>query len=311
MARRKRMTELFHEYDAEGVQEFLKSDQGVLIDTLTPEHYARKHIPGAQNACVYEVVFLDTMHEVVPDKTTPVVLYGAGVHSRDSLVAADKLERDGYDDIGIFSGGLEEWGEASLDFEGSAPEVVDPPHPLLSLEERPYTVVSAESAIHWTGRNNNGSHEGTVDLKDGRLEVADSMSGVFTLDMKSLRNRDLAGDPLQPVLENHLASDDFLFTKMFPQAEFVISDIAENEDAPATMPNHTIRGVLELRGVKREISFPAHIRNLDDGRIALLANFDFDRTEWGIIYGSARFFQYLGYHVVYDLISVDIRLVLE
>jgi hypothetical protein len=71
-----------------------------------------------------------------------------------------------------------------------------------------------------------------------------------------------------------------------------------------------MQGRLSLRGVSSEIAFPAHIRNLDDGRLAVIANLDFDRTQWGVIYGSSRFFRHLSYHLVYDFISVDFRLVL-
>ncbi len=33
----------------------------VLIDLLSPEHFAGRHIPGAQNACVFQVSFLDDL----------------------------------------------------------------------------------------------------------------------------------------------------------------------------------------------------------------------------------------------------------
>jgi hypothetical protein len=34
------------------------------------------------------------------------------------------------------------------------------------------------------------------------------------------------------------------------------------------------------------------------------AHFDFDRTRWNVIYGSSRFFEHLGMHLVFDLISI-------
>ncbi len=98
---------------------------------------------------------------------------------------------------------------------------------------------------------------------------------------------------------------------MFPEARFETTRIRLVEDGEATRPNAMIQGTLSLRGMSSEIAFPAHIRNVDEGKITVLANLDFDRTEWGIIYGSSRFFQHLGYHVVFDFISVDFRLVLE
>ena len=56
----------------------------------------------------------------------------------------------------------------------------------------------------------------------------------------------------------------------------------------------------------RELEFPAVIANLDDGGLGVSAHFDFDRTLWGAIYGSSKFFRYLGYHLVYDLVSVSL-----
>jgi hypothetical protein len=46
-----------------------------------------------------------------------------------------------------------------------------------------------------------------------------------------------------------------------------------------------------------------------EGGLAIEAHFDMDRTRWGIIYGSARFFEYLGMHLVFDLISFQVRII--
>ena len=74
-------------------------------------------------------------------------------------------------------------------------------------------------------------------------------------------------------------------------------------------PNVKVTGTLELRGVKRDISFPATVSNQPEGAITAEAHFDFDRTQWHILYGSSRFFEYLGKHLVFDPISVQIRIV--
>jgi len=55
--------------------------------------------------------------------------------------------------------------------------------------------------------------------------------------------------------------------------------------------------------------FEAVIENLADGALAAEAHFDLDRTRWGVIYGSGRFFEHLGMHLVYDPISVQVRIV--
>jgi len=294
------------------VNEFLESNCGILVDTLPPEHFAARHIPGAVNACVYEVTFLDTMAELVPDKETAIVLYGAGPHSQDSLMAVDKLTRAGYSDLATFPGGLDTWRAEGRPLEGSAPTEVEPPHPLLTFDSRVYALNPTESVIHWTGRNNNGNHIGTLGLSAGEFDVTgDDPAASFTIDMTTIRNTNLEGDELHPVLESHLHSDDFFFTNLFPEATFNTTRIRLVEEGEATRPNAMMQGELAIRGLSNEIAFPAHIRNIEDNKLAIIANLDFDRTQWGIIYGSSRFFQHLSYHVVFDFISVDFRLVLE
>jgi rhodanese-related sulfurtransferase len=34
-----------------------QSDRQIVLDVLPPEHFEARHIPGARNACVYEVTF--------------------------------------------------------------------------------------------------------------------------------------------------------------------------------------------------------------------------------------------------------------
>lgn len=292
------------------VASLLDSGDAVLVDTLPPEHFEARHIPGAVNACVYEVGFLDAMAEAVPDKGMRVVCYGAGPKSQDCFAAADKLSRAGYTSIAVFPEGLEGWRDAGFSLDGTAADTVEPPHPVLSLESRRYSVVPAESIIRWTGRNNNGGHHGTLMLSDGYLQGGDELEAAFTVDMTTIRNLDLEGDELKPVLEAHLASDDFFFTTMFPEATFTTTKIRLVEEGEATRPNAMLQGELVMRGFKNEIAFPCHIRNIDEGRLAVIANLDFDRTHWGVVYGSSRFFQHLSYHVVFDFISIDFRLVL-
>jgi len=66
---------------------------------------------------------------------------------------------------------------------------------------------------------------------------------------------------------------------------------------------------LELRGVKAQQHFAATVSKTPENGLIAEAHFDIDRTRWGIIYGSARFFEYLGMHLVFDLISVQVRIV--
>lgn len=294
------------------LQDILKGGSALVVDTLPPEHYAARHIPGAVNACVYEVTFLQQMQELGASPRSSIVLYGAGPGSQDAVVAAEKLQRAGFQDLSVYAEGVAGWREAGLPLHGAAPEVVEAPHPVLVLERERYELLPAESSITWTGRNNNGGHWGRLQATSGELRHAGAclLQGRFSLDMASISNVDLDGSDLQPVLEDHLKSDDFFFTSLFPTADYVIEAMRPIQDAPATMPNYVLEGELRLRGLRRPLALQAQLRNVAEERLALLCHFDLDRTKWGVIYGSARFFQHLSYHVVYDLISLDVRLVL-
>ena len=296
--------------DVEGVKQFIHGGAGVVIDVLPPEHCEAWRLPGAENACVFEVAFAANMAKLVPDKATPIVLYGAGTHSRDVHEAAIKLERLGYSDIRIFEGGLAAWRAAGLALEGNATASDDPPHPALQVDGVRYGLLPEQCSLRWAGRNDNSMHYGTIKAAGGWLDGV-SLTGEVVLDMRSIANEDLVGDPLQPVLVEHLNSDDFFFTTVFPTADVKIISLRPLPDGSPTLPNYGMEAILSLRGVGRTIQAPVHLRNVGPERqeLALIGHMNIDRTEWGIIYGSARFFCNLSYHVVYDHVTIDFRMV--
>lgn len=59
----------------------------VLIDLLPPDHFLNVHIPGAKNACVFFVTFLDDLATVISNKNQKVVVYGSSARSHDSKMA--------------------------------------------------------------------------------------------------------------------------------------------------------------------------------------------------------------------------------
>ena len=298
------------DFDLKGLAAFLESGKGVLLDTLPGGHFGRRHIQGAINACVYEVAFLETVRNIIPDTDTPVVCYGAGQGSLDCFQAKEKLVRAGYADVSVFPGGIQAWREAGFELQGQAPESDDPPYPVFQPEKRLYSVDPEQSLVLWTGRNARGQHNGVLALSGGEIDFSDCCSGYFHADMRSIRDLDIHDPEQRAVLEAHLASDDFFFVDRFPSATYHIERIMSVARLPAGVANHTLTGLLELRGVSRNVVMAAHFRNLDNGAISLQANFNLDRTMWGVLYGSARFFKFLGKHLVYDHVSLDIRIIL-
>ncbi|MEM0895758.1 MAG: YceI family protein [Verrucomicrobiota bacterium] len=280
----------------------------VLLDVRLEDDYGAAHLPGAVNTRVFEVTFLDQVAEAVSDKSKPLVTYGFGGESHEARVAAEKLMASGFTNVTIFEGGMKAWTEAGKPIEGSGNTPADPaaPHGKKNLD-------LAESKVEWLGRNLLNKHWGTLGLQSGWLEFDQGslIGGEFVIDMEALSCTDLAGDPLHDVLIAHLKNDDFFDVEKFPTAGFAINEVTEFPQAAPSEPNIEIGGDLTLKGVTNPLSFPAVSGITADGQAAAQAAFAFDRTAWGVIYGSGKFFHRVAGHMVGDMIEMQIRMVCE
>lgn len=279
-----------------------------LLDVLPPEHFALVHIPGALNACVFYVSFVEDLTRILPDKQARVVVYGSSSRSYDAKMAVDKMQRAGYQEVYALEGGIEAWREAGYACDGNSIDQEANAQTTLSLTDGTFIVDNELSSIQWEGRNPTTSHFGTVGVSQGELRVKDGIvSGMIEVDMSSIHNINLEGDALQPVLEAHLKSDDFFFTSMFPKAVLTLNEVIPLDPQWQTSPNFHVRGELTLRGISATLDFDMTV-NLADDVLQVEAHFDIDRTRWKVIYGSARFFEHLGMHKVFDLISIQLRI---
>ena len=289
------------------LKELLESDEPLaLIDVMPAEYYRAAHLPGAHNCCVFEMDFLDQAAAVAPDRTDLVVLYGSSTHSLASSTAAEKLEKAGFTRVRNYRGGLQDWEGAGLPVE-RGPETPDEE----PLREGRHEIDTARSQVLWTGRNINGAHTGTIGLEGGWLDVTagPAASGEFTLDMESIANTDLADPALNRMLIAHLKSDDFFDTARHPTAVFHLRHVTLNPHAKPGNINADIDGALTLKGVTDDLGFSALIEALPDGALSAEAHFDIDRTRWNVVYGSGKFYEKLGKHLVHDNISLSLRIV--
>jgi rhodanese-related sulfurtransferase/polyisoprenoid-binding protein YceI len=289
-----------------------RGDRLVLIDSLPNDHFNVVHIPDAQNACVFEVVFQSNVAAMVPGTDDEIVVYGASGRTLDAATAAEKLARAGYGNVSILDGGLAGWRENGYPVEGTNIDIGSTSTEDLGPGDGTYPVDIDQSVVEWTGRNPGKKHYGTLPLTKGSLAIKNGdISGSFELDMKGIKTIDLAGDEYEPVLISHLESDDFFFVKLFPKAVFNITAASPIDKSSPSSPNFDITGDLELRGNVNSITFPATLTPMPEGGMTIEAHFDIDRTRWKVIYGSARFFEHLGMHLVFDLISIQMHLVLS
>lgn len=294
---------------AEELQSLLReTGSPVLLDVLPLESFARRHLPGALNACVYETVFLTTVTALVPAKDTPLVVYGLGPETLAAPTAREKLKAAGYTQVREFRGGLTEWQSRGFALEGDAHA---PEPPAIATLSGTFALDPVRSAILWTGRNLFNHHHGLVRLAEGAFQVSEGRftSVDFSVDVKSIACSDLTDAGYNALLLAHLASNDFFDTANYPTALFHATSVEPIDGALPGSPNFRLRGDFTLRGATHPLEFAAVCAVNDAGEFVAQAEFDLDRTTWGSIYGSGRFFEVLGKHVVNDLVHLHISLV--
>lgn len=141
-------------------------------------------------------------------------------------------------------------------------------------------ITSENSKVLFTGSKVTGKHEGgfkefsgSVNLVNGKPEESNvkidiQTSSVFT---------DADG------LTKHLQTGDFFEVEKFPAASFVstkiVSDTAKGADS------YTVTGDLELRGVKKSVTFPATIA-VTPADVSVNSEFSINRKDFGIVYAG-------------------------
>ncbi|MFW0716312.1 YceI family protein [Pedobacter sp. N23S346] len=164
-----------------------------------------------------------------------------------------------------------------------------------------YTVDPAKSTITWIGKKVTGSHNGTIALQSGTLNVDGKKvtGGTFTIDMNSIKDADGSAK-----LEGHLKADDFFGTTKFPTSTFVITKVAGSGAAL------TVTGNLTIKGITKPVTFPATVAVNADGTVSALAGkITVDRTKYDIRYGSKSFFDSVGDKAIDDNFEIGVKLV--
>lgn len=155
-----------------------------------------------------------------------------------------------------------------------------------------YNVNNATTTIEWKGSKITGSaHNGNIALKEGSIvnvEAGNVTGGKFVFDLNSLNPMDQDAE-MNGKLKGHLLAPDFLDVEKFADAHFVITEVKAGAPAESKLANatHTVTGNLTLKGTEKSITFPAII-NVSETEVTTVADFTFDRTQWGIVYGTDK-----------------------
>jgi polyisoprenoid-binding protein YceI len=274
----------------------------LLLCVLPEDAPGLERIPGSRHACVYEIAFIDRVRELAPDPATPLIVYGSGLGPLETQVAVQRLQAAGYTQVTEFPGGIHAWRAAG--------EALEPVTPAATPDSATFAVHPTDSVIRWTGRNLTNHHHGTLRLAGGEIVIAHGVlqHASFAIDMNSITCEDIPDPQLNALLVQHLRSPDFFDTQEHPLATFATVSAEAIEGTTEGSPNYLLRGNFTLRGITRPLAFPAVIASSEPGRLTGQAQFEFDRTQFGSVYGSGRFFRFLGKHLVNDHVHVHVKL---
>ena len=152
-------------------------------------------------------------------------------------------------------------------------------------------IKTENSKLVWKGYKVTGSHEGTIDIQSGFLTFEDDKltGGNFTINMTTLASTDLEGE-YKGKLEGHLKSDDF-----FGVATHKTATLEFTEVEASGKNSYNVTGDLTIKGETNPVNFTISIY----GNKAS-ANLKVDRTQYGVKYGSASFFDNLKDKAIYD-----------
>ncbi|MEO6758970.1 MAG: YceI family protein [Saprospiraceae bacterium] len=150
-----------------------------------------------------------------------------------------------------------------------------------------YRIDTAASIIHFVGNGVGKNHPGTFHLASGSLSVADNQltGGQLVINIQSL-DLEQRDEMIQQKLRPHLLSPDFFDVEKFGTATFVLTKVepfqaAASDTSIVQGANFKVSGNLTLKGVTKNITFPAKV-DLEGTSLHAQSNFNLERTAWGM-----------------------------
>lgn len=180
--------------------------------------------------------------------------------------------------------------------------------PVKTAGETSYSVDAKTSTFKWHATKVTVEHYGVATFSTGTVQTNGKalVGGEINIDMTTIDATDLTGE-YHDKLVGHLKSDDFFSVEKFNTATIKVKT-AKAMKADKAGNNYTITADLTIKGITKEVTFPA-IVVVNDKQVIVNANFDIDRTKYDIRYGSKSFFEGIGDKAISDLFNIKVRLV--
>jgi polyisoprenoid-binding protein YceI len=157
------------------------------------------------------------------------------------------------------------------------------------------------SVLTWKGSKPTGTHDGTVALKSGNLEVVKGKikSGVFVVDLNTIKNVDMAGSDGAGKIEGHLKGEDFFDVAKYPTATFTITNTKNNG------AKIDVTGKLQIKDVTKTITIPAVLTKENGVTVFTSEVFKINRADFNVRYGSKSFFDNLKDKFIDDIMEMS------
>jgi len=167
-----------------------------------------------------------------------------------------------------------------------------------------WEVLAANSKIEWVGTKVTGYHTGEIPIKNGEINLKNGrvVGGRFVIDAANLTVSGPKGNSaaMNEKLLTHLKSADFFDVSKYPEAILEITSVtdfkgvirdtidprqADIEKYKVTNPTHTISANLTIKGITKNIEFPARI-TVSENSAEAVARFNINRKDWNIVYAG-------------------------
>ena len=136
-------------------------------------------------------------------------------------------------------------------------------------------VLADGSSISFVGSKVTGKHDGGFKAFTGGFTVDEDgevTGGEIVIDMDSTWSD-------ADKLTEHLKAEDFFHVAEHPESKFTVTGVEKTDSG------YSISGNLLLRGVEKNITFPATATK-DGDMVKVAAEFDIKRKDWGIVYAG-------------------------
>lgn len=180
----------------------------------------------------------------------------------------------------------------------------------INVDGDKYTVDVKNSIVNWTGSKPLGKHTGTINLKEGFVNIKDDsiVSGRFFMDMNTITVTDLKPEDGKSDLENHLKGigdntkkDHFFNVSKYPTSDFKITSVDVKDGKVVLFGN------LSIKGVTKAVNFPATV-SVNNGEVSIVSDtLVLNRTYWNVNYASKSLFSDLKDKFINDEIEIQVN----